>query len=138
MLGIWSQYSSTFLFWFPVLILVAFALPMLFAPLAWAKIIRFTLPGHTDLAVYFGRSLGVAGIGICVMCFAASKTPVAQPIVIDGLFVISVLFVITHIYGAVKKIQPLIETLEIGFWFALACLLLAVYPVGSGTGLFGQ
>jgi len=137
MLGIWSNHSSTFLFWFPVLVLIAFALPMLFAPLVWAKVIGFALPDDTDLAVYFGRSLGVAAMGICLMCFVASETPAAQPIVIDGLIVISVLYVITHIYGAVKKIQPLVETLEIGFWAGLSCLLFAVYPVGSGVGLFG-
>ena len=137
MIGVWSNYSSTFLFWFAVLILTGFALPMLFAPLAWGKAIGFARPGQTDLAVYFGRSLGVAGIGICVMCFIASKTPAAQSIVIDGLIVISALFVITHIHGAVRKIQPLIETLEIGFWIALFCLLLAVYPVGGAAGLLG-
>ena len=137
MIGIWSSYSSTFLFWFPILILVVFALPMLFVPLVWAKTIRFTLPEHTDLAVYFGRSLGVAAIGICVMCFVASGTPAAQPIVIDGLSVISALYVITHIHGAIMNIQPLMETLEIGFWIGLFCLLLAVYPVGGGIGLFG-
>lgn len=137
MIGIWSSYSSAFLFWFPVLILVAFALPMLFVPLLWAKTIRFTLPEHTDLAVYFGRSLGVAAIGISVMCLVASGIPAAQSTVIDGLIVISVLYVITHIHGAIMKIQPLVETLEIGFWAGLFCLLLAVYPVGSGSGLFG-
>lgn len=135
MIGIWSSHSSTFLFWFPVLILVVFALPMLFVPLVWAKAIQFALPEHTDLAVYFGRSLGVAAIGICVMCFTASGIPAAQPIVIDGLIVISALYVITHIHGAIMRIQPLMETLEIGFWVVLFCLLLAVYPVDSGFGL---
>ena len=137
MIGIWAEHSSTFLFWFPVLILVVFALPMLFVPLVWAKTIGFALPGDTDLAVYYGRSLGVAAIGICVMCFVASGIPAAQPVVIDGLIVISALYVITHIHGAVMKIQPLIETLEIGFWIALFCVLLAVYPAGSGAGLLG-
>lgn len=137
MIGIWSNYSSTLLFWFPVVVLIAFALPMLLAPLTWARIIGFTLPTHTDLAVYFGRSLGVAAIGVCVMCFMASKTPAAQPLVMDGLIVIAVLLTITHIHGAVMKIQPLMETLEIGFWAGLSCLLLAVYPAGSGGGLLG-
>ena len=124
MIGIWGNYSSTFLFWFPVLILIVFALPMLFVPLVWAKIIGFTLPDETDLAVYYGRSLGVAAIGICVMCFVASELPAAQPAVIDGLIVIAALYVVTHIHGAIMKIQPLIETLEIGFWIALFCVCL--------------
>lgn len=137
MIGIWSNYVATFLTWFSIFILLVFALPMLFAPLAWAKTIGFELPGNTDLAVYFGRSLGVAAIGICVICLVASSTPAAQPIVMDGLIVIAALYVVTHIYGAIRKIQPLAETLEIGFWFGLALLLLALYPVGMGTGLFG-
>jgi hypothetical protein len=137
MIGSWSNYCSTFLVGLPVLILVAFALPMLFAPLSWAKTIGFSLPEQTDLAVYFGRSLGVAAIGICVICLLASRTPAAQPIVVDGLLVISGLYVITHIHGAIRKIQPLAETLEIGFWAALTAVLLAIHPVGSGAGFFG-
>lgn len=137
MLGVWSSYSSTFLAWFPVLILLGFALPMLLAPLAWGKIVGFALPGQTDLAVYFGRSLGAAAVGICVICYSASAVPAAQPAVFDGLLAISALLVVTHAYGAIKKIQPLVETLEIGFWAGLLCLQLAVYPAGSGTGLLG-
>lgn len=137
MIGIWSSSSSAFLLWFPVVILVVFALPMLFVPLLWAKVIGFRLPEHTDLAVYFGRSLGVAATGICVTCFVASRTPAAQATVFDGLLVISTLYVVTHVHGAVRKIQPLAETLEIGFWAALTCLLLAVYPIGSGSGFLG-
>jgi hypothetical protein len=137
MIGIWRDHCSTFLFWFPVLILSFFALPMLFVPLRWAKVIGFRLPDHTDLAVYYGRSLGVAAIGICVMSFVARKAPVAQAAVVDGLLVISTLYVVTHAHGAIRKIQPLAETLEIGFWVGLALLLLAVYPLGSGSGLLG-
>ena len=37
MIGIWSNYSSTFLYWFAILILIVFALPMLFVPLVWAN-----------------------------------------------------------------------------------------------------
>lgn len=137
MIGIWGSYSSSFLFWFSILIMVAFALPMIFAPLAWAKSIKFVIPDHTDLAVYFGRSLGVAATGICLICYGASRFPAAQPLVFDGLLLVSGLYVVTHIHGAVMKIQPLIETLEIGFWALLFLALLGLYPIGSGSGLLG-
>ena len=135
MIGAWSEYSSTFLLVFPALVLVAFAVPFLFAPLAWGRIIGFKPPGQTDLAVYFGRSLGGVALGICLMCYLASREAAVQPVVFDGLILISAVLVVTHIYGAVRKIQPLIETLEIAFWIGLLLLQLALYPVGQGPGL---
>ena len=128
MIGIWSEYSSIFLNWFALLIMLVFALPYVFAPLTWGKFVGFTLPEDTDLAVYFGRSLGVAASGISLICYLASNSPIAQPIVFSGLVFISATLTITHIYGAIKKIQPLVETLEIGAWFGILLLQLAVFP----------
>jgi hypothetical protein len=34
-----------------------------------------------------------------------------------------------HVYGAIRKIQPLSETLEIGFWALLLLLAFCFYPV---------
>jgi hypothetical protein len=33
-----------------------------------------------------------------------------------------------HIYGALKRIQPITETYEIGFWLSLAILTLMFWP----------
>ena len=137
MIGVWSEYSSTFLVVFAAIVVVAFALPFLFAPIAWGRLIGFKLPEQTDLAVYFGRSLGAAALGISLICYMASQNPGAQPLVFDGLILISAVLTITHIHGAVMKIQPLIETLEIPFWFGLMLLQIAVYPAGQGYGLLG-
>jgi hypothetical protein len=38
------------------------------------------------------------------------------------------LMVLVHLYGAIKKIQPVTETLEIGFWLALLVLALCFMP----------
>jgi hypothetical protein len=127
-IGIWSEYSSTFLTWFALLIMLVFAIPYIFAPLTWGKVVGFTLPDDTDLAVYFGRSLGVTVSGISLICYLASNTPAAQPIVFSGLVFTSATLTIIHIYGAIKKIQPLVETLEIGAWFGILLLQLAVFP----------
>lgn len=135
MIGVWSEYSSTFLVVFSVVVLLAFALPFLFVPMAWGRVIGFRMPEQTDLAVYFGRSLGATALGICLICYMASQNPGTQPIVFDGLIVISAVLTVTHLHGAIRKIQPLIETLEIPFWFALTLLEVALYPVGQAHGL---
>lgn len=135
MVGAWSSYTGTFLAWFPVLIMLVFGLPMLIAPMAWGRIIGFRLPEQTDLAVYFGRSLGVAISGLALVAYGASSFAPAQGVVMDGLILTAFLYVLTHIYGAVRRIQPLIETLEIAFFTSLVLLMLAVYPVGGESGL---
>jgi uncharacterized membrane protein len=33
-----------------------------------------------------------------------------------------------HVYGAIKNIQPITETLEIGFWMILFVLNVLFYP----------
>jgi hypothetical protein len=36
--------------------------------------------------------------------------------------------IVVHIVGAIQRIQPITETLEIGFWAALALLTVAFWP----------
>lgn len=38
------------------------------------------------------------------------------------------LMVIVHVVGAVQRVQPLTETIEIGFWLAMAVLGVLFYP----------
>jgi ABC-type uncharacterized transport system permease subunit len=135
MVGAWSSYTGTFLAWFPLLIMLVFGLPMLIAPMAWGRIIGFRLPDQTDLTVYFGRSLGVAISGLALAAYGASSFAPAQGVVMDGLILTAFLYVLTHVHGAVMRIQPLIETLEIAFFSTLVLLMLAVYPVGGQSGL---
>jgi len=135
MVGAWSGYTGTFLAWFPLLILLFFGLPMLVTPLTWGRAIGFRLPEHTNLTVYFGRSLGVAISGLALAAHGASSFAPAQGVVMDGLILTAFLYVLTHIHGALMRIQPLIETLEIAFFSSLVLLMLAVYPVGGESGL---
>lgn len=46
----------------------------------------------------------------------------------DILFVVFALMFVVHVYGAVKRIQPVTETLEIGFWMILFVLNILFYP----------
>ena len=102
-------------------------MPMIFRPLICGRVVGFSLPEDTDLAVYHGRSLGVAALGISLMCYGVSRIEAGQPVVIRGLMRIAAVYVIKIAHVNIKEIQPLFETLEIGFWAVLFVLLLAVY-----------
>jgi hypothetical protein len=46
----------------------------------------------------------------------------------DILFVVFGLMFVVHVYGALKRIQPITETLEIGLWMILLVLNTLFYP----------
>ncbi len=46
----------------------------------------------------------------------------------DALFAVYVLMIGVHVYGAVRGIQPMTETLEIAFWAALLLANTLCYP----------
>ena len=58
MLGLWSVHAPQYLLILTLLTTLVFALPIFCIPLVWARLMGWTLPAHTDLAVYFGRCLG--------------------------------------------------------------------------------
>jgi hypothetical protein len=129
MIGLLGNYSSVFLIVFCVGMTLLFGIPLLVRPIQWACVLRWQLPDHKHLAIYFGRCLGSV---ICVLAFfglrAASYVPV-QRYYFDIILANFVIQTLIHIYGAVRKIQPLSETLEIGFWAGLIVVTLAFYPV---------
>jgi hypothetical protein len=77
----------------------------------------------------------VALSGLSLAAYGASTYASAQGVVMDALILTASLYVLVHIYGAVMRIQPLIETLEIALFSGLVLLMLAVYPVGGESGL---
>jgi hypothetical protein len=77
-----------------------FALPIFLVPLKWARWFGWTIPQQTDLAVhFFGRCLG------------------------------AFILIVVHVWGALLRIQPISETLEIGMYSGLALLTILFYPV---------
>ena len=129
MIGIWGDYSAAFLRVLAAGVLLFFGLPMLIHPLGWAKALRWKLPEHTHLAIYFGRCL--AGL-ICVMALFALRAaadPSVRLFYFDFIMSCFVAMTAVHIYGAIRKIQPTSETLEIGFWALLLALAFCFYPV---------
>lgn len=128
MLGLWRDYSTQYLYIIAIGTIIFFGLPMLISPIYWAKVLRWEIPDKTDLAVYFGRCLGavicvIAGFGI-----KAAENPIIQPYYFDFILCNFILMVFVHIYGWLKKIQPLTETLEIFYWLGLIFLTLLFYP----------
>jgi len=128
MIGIWSAHAQTFMLVFAILALVAFVIPMIFAPMFWARMLLWNIPEDTDLAVYSLRSLGSLGLAVLLMTLRAAITGEGLLFVYELFIPFFALMVLVHLYGAIKKIQPITETLEIGFWLALLILALCFMP----------
>jgi hypothetical protein len=128
MIGIWGEYSQTYLLYFFIFTTIAFSIPIFFFPLTWAKFMRWTIPEDTDLVLYFGRCLGSFSLVLAYFIYQAATTGTGETIIFQILASFSVFMIGLHIYGALKRIQPITETIEIGFWILLLFLSLAFYP----------
>jgi len=129
MIGIWSGHAQTFMLVFAILALVAFVIPMIFAPMFWARMLLWNIPEDTDLAVYSLRSLGSLGLALLLVTLRAAITGEGLLFVYELFVPFFALMVLVHLYGAIRKIQPITETLEIGFWLVLLVLALCFMPV---------
>lgn len=128
MIGIWNTHAQTFILVFVVIAALGFAIPMIFAPLQWARVMKWTIPEDTDLAVYFGRSLGSLGLVVLMIAYRAATTGEGLRLVYELFIPFFLIMVLVHVYGAIRRIQPITETLEIGFWLALLILALCFMP----------
>lgn len=128
MVGIWSSYSSQYLYVLAIGILGAFGLPMLLVPTKFGRILGWQIPEQEHLAIYFGRCLGGIACVIAAFGFKVASSPALQPFFFQLTIWIFCILTLIHIYGAIRKIQPITETLEIIFWFGLIILTLCFYP----------
>ncbi|MBI5920227.1 MAG: hypothetical protein HY847_01110 [Betaproteobacteria bacterium] len=129
--GIWGTHSQGFLWVLIVFTSLAFALPIFLMPLTWARWLRWRLPkepdGH-DLAVYFGRCLGAFVLIVELLMMRAAISGEGLIYTFQVLIAVAVFMVIVHVQGAVQRIQPMTETLEIGMYSGLGLLVLLFYP----------
>ena len=128
MIGLWSPYLHIYLYVVTVAMLIGFGLPLILVPIHWARIFCWEIPQQKDLAAFLGRSVGVL---ICVLAIFATKaanTPAVQRFFVDMLLWITAGSLLIHIYGAIKKAQPVTETIEILVWILLLLATLAFYP----------
>jgi hypothetical protein len=89
---------------------------------------RWDVPEQTHLAIYFGRCLGAFVFVIQAIMLRGALNGAHRVTAFDMLYMVFGLMWIIHVYGAIRRIQPLSETLEIGFWTVLLILNTAFYP----------
>lgn len=128
MIGMWSGFAEEFLFGLAGVTFFLFTLPLLFVPLKWAKIMGFEIPSHKDLAVYFGRSVGAVAAAANFLALHAALSGRAVFDTLIFIAAVAVMMILIHTWGAIRKIQPLSETLEIGLWAFMLFGALAVLP----------
>lgn len=128
MLGLWSANAADFLLILTLATTLVFALPIFLVPLTWARLMAWQIPQQTDLAVYFGRCLGAFILILEALMLRAALTGEAMHTAFELLAVTATMMIVVHVYGALKRIQPLSETLEIGFYVLLLMLTLMFWP----------
>ena len=129
MIGLWKEYAIPYLYVVSIGSLLFFGLPLLLWPIRWARILKWTIPDHTHLAIYFGRCLG--GVITVMALFAIISTGDIFIMRFWFAFILLLFFmmILIHGYGAWKKIQPVSETIEIGYWCIMLLVTLLFYPV---------
>jgi hypothetical protein len=128
MLGLWSANAADFLLILTLATTLVFALPIFLVPLTWARLMTWQIPQQTDLAVYFGRCLGAFILILEALMLRAALTGEAMHTAFELLAATATMMIVVHVYGALKRIQPLSETLEIGFYVLLLVLTLMFWP----------
>ncbi|MGZ3699220.1 MAG: hypothetical protein ACXWP5_13890, partial [Bdellovibrionota bacterium] len=124
----WSTHSGIFLLVTSPLAVVLGG-PMLLHPMGWARTLGWKLPKETDLAVYFGRCLGGVVTVLSVMGFVAAGNPSVQPFFFTHILAAVGVNILVHLWGALQRIQPVSETVEIGVWIILFISGLLFFPV---------
>jgi hypothetical protein len=129
-IGQLQGYTALFLLTLALGTSILFGIPLLFTPLAWAKILGWQISDSDHLSLYLGRCLGGLICVLSLMALIASVNHEVQPFFFQILISNYIILILIHIYGAIRRIQPLSETLEIGLWLGLLLLTLLFYPLG--------
>lgn len=129
-LGLWQIYSTVYLYVVAVGTLILFGIPLLLWPIQWARVLGWQIPDHTHLALYFGRCLGGVICAMGVFAFLATSSMVTQKFFFNLIMTNFIAMITVHVYGAVKRIQPISETYEIIYWVLMFVLTVLFYPIG--------
>jgi hypothetical protein len=128
MIGIWTEQGAAYLGVLAIVTMLFFSLPLFFQPLSWARLMLWEVPEQTHLAIYFGRCLGAFILIIQVIMLRGALSVADRITAFEVLYLVFGLMWLIHVYGAIRRIQPLSETLEIGLWTVLLLLNTAFYP----------
>lgn len=128
MIGIWKSCADLYLLIAGMAMLLAFGLPLIFVPVGWARLFRWEFPESHNLVIFLERSIGIVITVIAIFAFKVIQTPVAKPFFFDLMLCTFGGMIFLHVYGAIRKIQPITETIEIFLWIALTAITLCFYP----------
>ncbi len=109
-------------------LVILLGLPLLISPMAWARRLGWKIPEEADLANYLGRSLGGVGLSIAAVGYLAARDPWQYRPVFDLLIVLGVFLTAVHVYGFVRRSQPVFENLEIVLYPLVSALAWYFYP----------
>ncbi len=104
--------------------------PLVIAPLAWARALGWRIPEPGDLAVYFGRCLGAVAVAIAANAAWTSGDPAAAARMLELLATAFAAMTLVHAWGWVRGIQPRFENLETFGYLALTVLTIVVRARG--------
>jgi len=108
-----APWASWFLWIVPTVFLLLFALPLTFAPIAWARLFRWREGRDDDLTLYFGPLLGCGrarvGGGRLSRRFRAARARRGAGDLRRGRRPAR----LVHVWGALTRRQPWTENLEI-------------------------
>jgi hypothetical protein len=108
-------------------LVIFLGLPLLLFPITWGHLLGWTIPEQTDLASYFGRSLGGMALSIAIMGYFAAYDPWQYRFVFDLVILIGLFLTGVHAYGYLKKNQPVIENVEITLYALMSFLTWYLY-----------
>jgi len=103
---------------------LAVGAPLVIAPLAWAKMIGWSIDDDARLAIYFGRCLGVVIVAVSAVAVRLSGDPIVAPQLLDIIILAFAGMTAVHAWGWFRRIQPLVENLETFLYLALFALSL--------------
>ena len=89
---------------------------------------RWRIPANTDLAIYFGRCLGLFVLVVEILMLRAGLTGEAIVTTFEVLTLVATFMIVVHIVGAIQKVQPWTETAEIGIYSGMLLLALLFFP----------
>jgi hypothetical protein len=120
--------ASIFLLVAGIAFLFAFAIPILFFPIRWARLFKWNVGAETPLTIYFARSLGAVAVAIVATCLLAVPHPEDYRGLFDLLTIAGALLAAVHVWGALERSQPWTETAEIALYAGLTVLAFVVKP----------
>ena len=120
--------SSIFIFAGATGLVCLLGLPLLLAPMSWARKLGWELPAQQELANYFGRSLGAVGLSIAIVGYLAARDPWQYRSVFILVILLGIFLTGVHVYGFLKRNQPKFENIEVLLYPLVSLLAWYFYP----------